>query len=127
VSLLVKNTGERRGAEVVQVYVHDVRASVPRPEQELKAFAKVELGPSEEREVRLELDARTFSYYDPARHDWVLEPGEFELRVGSSSRDIRLKARWYSNHEPCVPQRLPVCERRRRNCRAPTRGATRAG
>jgi beta-glucosidase len=92
VSLLVKNAGLRRGAEVVELYVHDVRASVPRPEQELKAFAKVELGPGEEREVRLELDARAFSYYDPERHDWVLEPGEFELRVGSSSRDIRLRA-----------------------------------
>jgi beta-glucosidase len=92
VSLLVENAGLRRGAEVVELYVHDVRASVPRPEQELKAFAKVELGPGEEREVRLELDARAFSYYDPERHDWVLEPGEFELRVGSSSRDIRLRA-----------------------------------
>jgi beta-glucosidase len=92
VSLLVKNAGERRGAEVVELYVHDIAASVPRPEQELKAFAKVELGPGEEREVRLELDARAFSYYDPERHDWVLEPGEFELRVGSSSRDIRLRA-----------------------------------
>jgi beta-glucosidase len=93
VSLLVKNAGERPGAEVVQLYVHDVRASVPRPEQELKAFAKVGLDPGEEREVELELDARAFSFYDPEKHDWVLEPGEFELRVGSSSRDIRLSAR----------------------------------
>jgi beta-glucosidase len=90
VRLVVENTGQRPSSEVVELYVRDVAARVPRPEQELKAFVKVELAPGEAREVEIELGRRAFSYYDPERHDWVLEPGEFELRVGSSSRDIRL-------------------------------------
>ena len=88
----VKNVGKRRGAEVVQLYVHDHTTQVPRPEQELKAFAKVELAPGEERGVPFELDSRSFSYFDVKRHSWAIEHVNFEVRVGSSSRDIRVRA-----------------------------------
>jgi beta-glucosidase len=90
--VIVKNSGARRGAEVVQLYIHHADAPLPRPDQELKAFARVELAPGEEKTVQLNLDARSFAYYDPARHDWTGAHGNFEIRIGSSSRDIRLKA-----------------------------------
>lgn len=91
VSVNVKNTGPRAGAEIVQLYVHDVQSSVERPPQELKAFSKVSLKPGEEKTVTMELNERSLAFYDVGRHRWIAEPGEFELRVGASSRDIRLK------------------------------------
>ena len=92
VSLNVMNSGQRAGKEVVQLYVHDAKSSLPRPPKELKAFAKVSLAPGEAKTVSFELDARAFSFYDPDRKQWVAEPGEFELLAGSSSRDIRTRA-----------------------------------
>lgn len=92
VSVTVANTGARAGAEVVQLYVGDPVASVYRPLQELRGFVKVSLEPGERREVKIPLDARAFSYWHPARREWVVEGGEFELLVGASSRDIRLTA-----------------------------------
>jgi beta-glucosidase len=92
VSLNVKNSGQRAGKEVVQLYVHDAQSSLPRPPKELKAFAKVSLAPGEAKTVSFELDARAFSFYDPDLQRWVAEPGEFELLAGSSSRDIRARA-----------------------------------
>jgi beta-glucosidase len=89
VRLSVINTGEVRGAEVVQCYIRDVDASVARPPQELKAFAKAWLDPGESTEVTLELGAREFAFWDVDLHDWRVEPGEFELLIGTSSRDIR--------------------------------------
>jgi beta-glucosidase len=85
----VTNTGTRAGTEVVQCYVHDVEASVARPEQELRAFAKVSLGPGQSASVVIGLDRRAFAFWDPGTHDWAVEPGNFEIRVGASSRDIR--------------------------------------
>ena len=85
----VTNTGTRRGAEVVQCYVADLEASVARPPQELKAFTKVWLDPGESATLTLTLDARDFAYWNVEQHDWVVEPGDFELRIGPSSRDIR--------------------------------------
>ena len=70
VSVDLTNTGPRPGSEVVQVYVHDVSASVERPEQELAQFAKVHLAPGETRRVELVLDERAFSFWDVERHDW---------------------------------------------------------
>ena len=89
VRLRVTNTGSMRGAEVVQVYVSDDESSLPRPAKELKAFDKVELAPGESAELTLVLGDDAFSYYDPDRAGWVLEPGTFTIRVGSSSRDLR--------------------------------------
>jgi beta-glucosidase len=85
----VTNTGAVAGAEVVQCYVRDVECSVARPSQELKAFAKVQLDPGETKEVKLELDDRAFAFWDIGAHDWTVEPGEFELLVGTCSRDIK--------------------------------------
>jgi beta-glucosidase len=85
----VTNVGDRAGHEVVQLYVRDVDASVARPDQELKQFAKVGLSPGETATITLALDARAFSFWDIGRHGWALEPGEFEVRIGSSSRNIR--------------------------------------
>jgi beta-glucosidase len=93
VSIDVVNVGAREGSEVVQIYVRDVEASVPRPNKELKGFAKVSLAPGERRRVTVELDARAFAFYDVARRDWVVEPGSFEVLVGASSTDIRANTR----------------------------------
>jgi beta-glucosidase len=91
VRVTVKNTGSRRGAEVVQLYVHETNPPLLRPDQELKGFIKLELAPGEEKSVRFNLDRRSFAYFDVAHHDWTDGHGNFEIRVGSSSRDIRLK------------------------------------
>ena len=92
VSLVVKNSGAHAGKEVVQLYVRDVVASLPRPPKELKGFQKILLEPGEAKAVSFTLDQRAFSFYDAHQKQWVAEPGEFEILVGSSSRDIRAKA-----------------------------------
>ena len=94
VSLTVTNTGKVTGKEVVQLYVSDLKSSLPRPPKELKGFAKVGLKPGESQAVTFSLDERALAFYDPHKKAWVAEPGEFELLVGSSSRDIRLKAKF---------------------------------
>jgi len=90
VTLEVKNIGKVAGKEVVQLYVSDLKSSLPRPSKELKGFAKVPLKPGESIAVEFSLDERSLAFYDPYKHGWVVEPGEFEVQVGSSSRDIRL-------------------------------------
>jgi beta-glucosidase len=90
-SLRLRNVGERAGSEVVQLYVHDVASRLRRPEQELRAFAKVRLAPGQETRVRLALDRRAFAFWDPQLGAWATEAGEFELRFGRSSRDIVLR------------------------------------
>ena len=94
VKVNVKNTGKVSGKEVVQGYVADLKSALPRPPKELKAFAKVSLDPGQTKTVTLMLEERSLAYYDPARKDWVAEPGEFEVLIGSSSRDIRLQAKF---------------------------------
>jgi beta-glucosidase len=91
VALQVRNTGERAGAEVVQLYLHDVKSSLPRPPQELKRFRRVALEPGAEKTVTFVIDQPALSFYSPEKHAWVAEPGVFEVLVGASSRDIRLK------------------------------------
>lgn len=91
VTFKVKNTGKVKGKEVVQVYVHDPMSSLARPPKELKAFAKLEIEPGETRHVSFELDARALAFYEPYQKLWVAEPGEFEILVGASSQEIRLK------------------------------------
>ena len=70
--------------------MRDVEATVFRPEKELKGFTKVALQPGEEKEVKLELNGRSFAFYNPDLKDWQVESGAFEILVGASSRDIRL-------------------------------------
>lgn len=93
ISVKIKNTGGMAGKEVVQVYVRDVESTIFRPDRELKEFAKVSLEPGEEKVVRFQLDRRAFAFYDIQSKDWRVESGEFEILVGSSSRDIRLAGR----------------------------------
>jgi len=92
VSLAVTNTGKRAGAEVVQLYVGARTPPVPRPPDELKAFAKVVLAPGETKHVTLTLDESSFAYYDAASKGWSVAPGTFDILAGSSSRDIRSRA-----------------------------------
>ncbi|MGA9348510.1 MAG: glycoside hydrolase family 3 N-terminal domain-containing protein [Anaerolineae bacterium] len=92
VSLEVENTGERAGDEVVQLYVHDVVASVARPVKELKGFKRISLQPQEAKEVTFEIPVQQLGLYDANLH-YTVEPGEFEIMVGSSSEDIRLSGR----------------------------------
>jgi beta-glucosidase len=89
VTCTVANGGQRRGKEVVQLYVSSPAASVARPPRELKGFAKLDLAPGERDTVRFRLGARDLSYWSTAASDWVLEPGEYRVAVGASSRDLR--------------------------------------
>jgi beta-glucosidase len=87
----VTNTGAREGAEVAQLYIHQDKPTLERPEKELKGFQKVALKAGETKTVSIPLAQRAFAYYDPAKPGWVAEAGSFQIEVGSSSRDIRLK------------------------------------
>jgi beta-glucosidase len=91
VSLQLRNSGSRSGAEVVELYVHDGHASVDRPIQELKGFQRVELAREETKTVHFTIDRSALAFYSTAKKDWVTEPGQFDVLVGSSSRDIRMK------------------------------------
>jgi beta-glucosidase len=90
VELTLANIGEREAAEVVQVYVEDLRASLPRPVRELKGFRKVFLKPGETQAVAIPLGREAFEFYEPTRGGWLAERGLFRIHVGGSSRDIRL-------------------------------------
>jgi beta-glucosidase len=91
VGLAVRNTGRRAGAEVVQLYLRDVQSSLDRPGKELKGFRRVMLQPGAAETVSFVLDRSALAFYHPEKDDWVAEPGTFEVLVGASSSDIRLK------------------------------------
>ena len=88
------NVGQVDGAEIVQVYIHPANGTGPyRPEQELKAFRKVRLAAGESRHLEIELGRDAFACYDIKLGDWAVPTGDYEVRVGASSRDIRLRQR----------------------------------
>ncbi len=91
-TVVVTNSGAVAGQEVVQLYVSDPEARLQRPEQELKAFAKVALQPGETKTVTLTLDRTALAYWDDRAHEWVAEAGTFTVQIGASSRDIRARA-----------------------------------
>jgi beta-glucosidase len=90
----VTNTGFRAGAEVVQLYIHDVESSVPRPVKELKGFAKVLLQPGETKTVSLSIDESALSFYDVEKGAWTAERGDYEVLIGTSAKDVPLKGRF---------------------------------
>jgi beta-glucosidase len=93
-SVSVKNTGSRAGDEVVQLYARAVAPKVPMPLKQLRGFDRVSLKPGEARRVAFRLvPAADLSHYDVARQDFLVEPGEYEIQIGASSRDIRLTGR----------------------------------
>lgn len=94
VSVDITNAGQRTGAEVVQLYIHDVDASVERPPKELKGFKKVCLGPGEKETLSFSLGKLDLSFWDEKVGRWTAEKGEFEALVGSSSRDVRLQGKF---------------------------------
>ncbi len=91
-SFTIRNSGLREGKEIAQIYVADLKASLPRPPKELKGFGKVRLQPGESQKVPFTLDQRAFSFYDVENGRWLVEPGLFEVLIGSSSQDIRLRS-----------------------------------
>ncbi len=92
IRLCVKNTGSRKGSEVVQLYVASPRTAFDKPEKELKGFQKVWLEPGESRTLEFSLSKNDLAHYYTALSDWVTEPGVYGIRVGSSSADIKLSA-----------------------------------
>lgn len=87
-SVEVKNTGTRKGAEVVQMYIRDEYSSVPRPVKELKGFKKVWLEPGQSQIVRFQITPEALSFYND-HMKWVLEPGDFDIMVGTASDDVQ--------------------------------------
>lgn len=93
VSVTIRNTGAYDGEDVVQLYLRDKVGSVVRPVQELKDFAKVKLKAGESKTLRFVIDKEKLSFYNQLLQ-WVAEPGDFELMIGASARDIRLRDRF---------------------------------
>ena len=92
VSFTLTNTGAAAAAEVAQVYVAPVDPSLPRPARELKGFVKKPLAAGESARLTVHLDRDAFAHYDTASHGWVVDPGQYEIQVGASSADIRLRS-----------------------------------
>lgn len=91
VTFRITNTSDRTGAEIAQLYVSDLKSAEERPVKELKGFKKVRLAPGESRIVEITLHDDAFKYFNSKKNAWVFEKGEFEILVGSSSRDILLR------------------------------------
>lgn len=87
----VKNVGKRAGAETAQIYIAPIAAQVDRPDKELKAFAKVELGAGRSKKVSLTLKQEDFMYFDTQLHKFIADAGDYEILVGASCEDIRLR------------------------------------
>jgi beta-glucosidase len=87
----IKNTGKAEGAEVAELYIKEIKPGIDRPDKELKGFIKISLKPGESEVAEIELNKNSFSYFDPETEQWKMNSGEFEILIGASSRDIRLK------------------------------------
>jgi beta-glucosidase len=89
ISIKIENSGDLEGKEVIQFYTRKINSNVSRADKELKAFRKIQLESGEVEKVKIELETNNLAYYDTTNSTWTVEPGEYELLVGSSSRDIR--------------------------------------
>ncbi len=94
VSIILTNTGDNEGAQVVQLYIRDEESSLPRPDKELKAFKKVFLPPGASEKLSFLLNPEDFSFYNDEKKEWICESGDFTLLAGFSSRDIRCTAKF---------------------------------
>ena len=92
VTVTVKNSGKREGADVVQVYIEPPKGEVPRAVRELKAFSKVKLEPGESKSVKMQVPRAELAYWNPGTKSWVVTPGSYVARVGDSSRNLPLTA-----------------------------------
>ena len=90
-SLDIKNTGELKGDEVVQLYIKDLESSVIQPIKKLRAFNRVSLKKGETKTVNFILTDKDFNFWDEKTKNWKIEPGKFEIQIGASSQDIKLK------------------------------------
>lgn len=93
-TVTVKNTGKRDGDEVVQLYISDLKSSLPRPIKELKGFKKVKLKVGEEASVSFTIDKSALSFFDDKKHEWIAEQGDFEAIIAASSNDIKSSMRF---------------------------------
>ena len=94
VNLEIQNIGRRAGDEVVQLYVHDVESSVKRPSKELRGFQRITLAPGEKRTIDFVVKGEKLAFYDEKTHQFVVQPGQRDVLVGSSSEDIRARGRF---------------------------------
>lgn len=94
ISVEVTNNSKVAGKEVVQLYLHDINATVPRPLKELKGFSKVSLLPGQTKTVQLSLDKKDLSFWDVEKQGWLAQPGQFKVMIGSASDDIRLSGKF---------------------------------
>lgn len=108
VSVTVTNTGERDGAEVVQLYIKNAKAAVYRPEKELRDFTKVFLQKGQSREVTMTLSRDDFAYWHPAENRWVVQSGEYALLIAASSADIRATLPVHIEGEAVEPPYEPL-------------------
>jgi len=93
-TVTVRNTGNRAGSEVMQLYIHDDKATVDRPQKELKCFKKITLQAGESRDVSMTIDRSALAFYDETKGDWTAEPGQFEALIGTAADKLPLKARF---------------------------------
>ena len=91
ITVPITNTGKRIGSEIVQLYISDLKSSLPRPVKELKGFNKIQLAPGETQEVTFLIDKQALSFFNDSRHEWVAEPGKFEAQIAASATDIKSK------------------------------------
>ena len=90
-SFNIKNVGKLKGKEIAQIYVSQINPKIFKAKKELKEFIKVELEPNEEKKLEITLNREAFQYFNPETDKWSIEEGEYEILIGSSSRDIKLK------------------------------------
>ena len=90
----ITNTGSVSGKEIVQLYIRDEKSSLPRPLKELKGFRKINLEAGETKEVSFTITPDNLKFFDDSRHEWIAEPGKFQILIGASSTDIRSTLRF---------------------------------
>jgi beta-glucosidase len=91
-SVDITNTGKRAGQEVAELYIHDLHPQIDKPVRELKGFSKIALQPGETKTVQFTIKPRNLAYFDVSGHQWKADAGNYEIEIGTSSRDILQKA-----------------------------------